>query len=188
MRVIAGRLGGRRLIAPPGTAHTRPTSDRVREATFSILGDVGGARVLDLFAGTGGLGIEALSRGAARCVFVERERRALAALRANLNALELGAPLAELRAGDALAGVELARERGEAYDLVFVDPPYRAAPELGEPLSVSLPAVLGAGARVVAESDRRTPLRLTGLEPLTQRRYGDTLIAIYSHGSEGLQR
>jgi 16S rRNA (guanine966-N2)-methyltransferase len=185
MRVIAGRLGGRRLVAPRGAARTRPTSDRVREATFSILGDLTGARVLDLFAGTGALGIEALSRGAERSVFVEQERLALRALRLNLSSLRLGPPLAELRAGDALAALALARERGEAYDLTFVDPPYGAARELGEPLSASLPAVLSPGARVVAESDRRRPLRLTGLTPLTQRRYGDTLIAIYSHGSEG---
>src|SRR5262249_58893941 len=86
MRVIAGALGGRRLVAPRGAA-TRPTSDRVREALFSALGDVGGARVLDVFAGTGALGIEALSRGAEHATFVESARPALAALRANLAAL-----------------------------------------------------------------------------------------------------
>ena len=83
MRVIAGTLGGRRLKAPPGRG-TRPTSDRVREALFAMLGDLDGARVLDLFAGTGALGIEALSRGAASAVFVERDARAAAVLRANL--------------------------------------------------------------------------------------------------------
>src|SRR5262249_36636856 len=88
MRVIAGHLGGRRLSAPRGLA-TRPTSDRVREALFSALGDVGGATVLDLYAGTGALGIEALSRGAAGATFVENARPALAALRGNLAALGL---------------------------------------------------------------------------------------------------
>src|SRR6185295_8236746 len=88
MRVIAGRLGGRRLVAPRGLA-TRPTSDRVREALFSMLGDVAGAMVLDLYAGTGALAIEALSRGAERAVFVENARPALAALHENLGSLGL---------------------------------------------------------------------------------------------------
>src|SRR5438445_6041525 len=123
MRVIAGRLGGRRLKAPRGRA-TRPTSDRVREAIFAMLADVEGARVLDLFAGTGALGIEALSRGAAHAVFVERDARALAALRENLAALELGPDAAEVRRVEALAALRSARSAKETYDLLFIDPPY----------------------------------------------------------------
>lgn len=179
MRVIAGTLRGRRLTAPTGQARTRPTSDRVREALFSTLGDIHGASVLDLFAGTGALGIEALSRGVARALFVERDRAALRALRANLSALDLGAPRAEVRAGEALAALRSARARGETYDLVFVDPPYARASELEGALARLLPAVLGErGARVVVESDRRAPLRLA-LDLLMERRYGDTLITIY---------
>src|SRR5437899_12962295 len=94
MRVIAGRLAGRRLAAPRGRV-TRPTSDRVREAVFALLGDVAGARVLDLFAGAGGLGIEAISRGAARAVFIERDPPAVRALRDNLASLGIGAEAAE---------------------------------------------------------------------------------------------
>ncbi len=134
MRVIAGRFGGRRLVAPKGRTTTRPTSDRVREAIFSMLGDLGeeeDARVLDLFAGTGALGIEALSRGAARAVFVERDGAALAALRANLSALGLGEERAEVRRGEALAALRSARERAETYDLVLIDPPYRRAGAMG---------------------------------------------------------
>src|ERR1700758_1109928 len=101
MRVIAGHLGGRRLKAPRGRG-TRPTSDRVREALFALLGDVRDDVVLDLFAGAGGLGIEALSRGAARVVFVERSRPALGALRSNLEALSIGADAAQVHGGDAL--------------------------------------------------------------------------------------
>ncbi len=180
MRVIAGRLRGRRLAAPPGRG-TRPTSDRVREALFSMLGDVRGASALDLFAGTGALGIEALSRGAARATFVERDREALRALRANLHALGLAGPDAEVRAGDALAALRTARARGETYDLVFLDPPYARAGGLADTLAQLLPGVLaGAGARVVAESDRRAPLRI-GRSPARERRYGDTLIAIYDN-------
>lgn len=178
MRVVAGRLGGRRLVAPKGSA-TRPTSDRVREALFAMLGPLDGDRVLDLFAGSGALGVEALSRGAARAVFVERARAALAALRANLEALELGPEVAEVRPGDARAALRAARIRGEKYDLVLVDPPYRLAPELGRELEEALAAVLAPGARLVTESDRRAPLDLQ--LPVTQeRRYGDTLIRIYT--------
>jgi len=180
MRVIAGSLSGRRLTAPKGRARTRPTSDRVREALFAMLGDVEGASVLDLFAGTGTLGIEALSRGAASALFVERDSAALQALRANLSALGLAVPSAEVHAGEALVALRAAQRRGETYDLVFVDPPYAQARELQASLSARLPAVLEPAARVVVESDRRSPLALAGtLESLTERRYGDTLITIY---------
>jgi 16S rRNA (guanine966-N2)-methyltransferase len=177
MRVVAGRFRGRRLAAPKGTA-TRPTSDRVREALFATLGPLDGERVLDLFAGSGALGIEALSRGAGRTVFVERARPALAILRANLDTLELGPDVAEVRAADARGALRTARARGEKYDLVLVDPPYRLAPGLGSELEEALGAVLAPGARVVTESDHRAPLDLQ-LTVAHERRYGDTLIRIY---------
>jgi 16S rRNA (guanine966-N2)-methyltransferase len=185
MRVIAGRYGGRRLRAPRGRT-TRPTSDRVREALFAMLGDIHGARVLDLFAGTGALGIEAISRGASQAVFVERDRSAIAALNANLQALGLDGELAQVRrehAEDALHG---ARKRKETYDLILIDPPYRRASELGPQLAALLPGLLAPVARVVVESDRRAPLELElelglGLEREKERRYGDTVIAIHRH-------
>jgi 16S rRNA (guanine966-N2)-methyltransferase len=176
VRVIAGALGGRPLRAPRGSV-TRPTSDRVREATFGLLGDVEGARVLDLFAGAGGLGIEALSRGAAHVVFVERDARAAKALRANLRALALGDGEAELRERDALAALRTARRRRETYDLVFIDPPYSQVRALEPALGALLPALLAPSARVVLESDRRE--RLVVLEHTElERRYGDTTITI----------
>jgi 16S rRNA (guanine966-N2)-methyltransferase len=176
MRVIAGRYGGRRLRAPAGPA-TRPTSDRVREALFSILGArVEDARVLDLFAGSGALGLEALSRGAQRATFVESAPGALAALRANVAAL--GAD-ADVVGADALRWLRGASGGARQYDLVFLDPPYRRAADLGAPLSHSLPALLAPGALVVTESDRRTPLELT-LTATDERRYGDTLIRIHA--------
>jgi 16S rRNA (guanine966-N2)-methyltransferase len=175
LRVIAGRYGGRRLQAPPGAA-TRPTSDRVREALFSILGArVDGADVLDLFAGSGALGIEALSRGAARATFVDSAPPALRALRANLAAL--GADAEVVRA-DALRWLRGASEGERQYSLVFLDPPYRRAAALGAELSDALPAVLGPDALVVSESDRRAPLELT-IPTHDERRYGDTLIRIH---------
>jgi 16S rRNA (guanine966-N2)-methyltransferase len=169
---VAGRWGGRRLRAPRG-ARTRPTADRVREALFSMLGDVEGAAVLDLFAGSGALGIEALSRGAASAVFVERDAAAAASVRANLEAL--GADAAVVRRQDALR--YLSTSRG-AFDLVFVDPPYDSAPGLAGTLSEALPSVLAPDALIVTESRKSHPLELS-LPLLRERRYGDTRIAIH---------
>ncbi len=176
MRVIAGAYGGRRLQAPPGRA-TRPTSDRVREALFSILGArVEGADVLDLFAGSGALGLEALSRGAARVTFVDSAPAALRALRANLATLGAGA---EVVRADALRWLTAPRVEPRQYSLVFLDPPYQRAGELGAMLSEALPGVLAREALVVAESDRRAPLELT-MPAIDERRYGDTLIRLYA--------
>jgi 16S rRNA (guanine966-N2)-methyltransferase len=179
MRVIAGRLGGRRLKAPPGRV-TRPTSDRVREALFAMLGEVQHACVLDLFAGSGALGIEALSRGAARAVFVEHDGTAARVLAENLAALGIDSGVGELRRSDAGQALRSARAGKETYDLLFIDPPYGQAREWAQVLGALLPALLLPGARVVLESDRREPLELEmGIE--RQRRYGDTLITIHTH-------
>ena len=148
----------------------------MREALFSILGEqVVDARVLDLFAGSGALGIEALSRGAAEATFVDTAPAALRAVRANLEAL--GAE-AEVRRSDARRFLGGASAAARYYDLVFLDPPYRLAGSLGDELTAALPAVLAPGAVVVAESDRRAPLELA-LPVVDERRYGDTLIRIY---------
>jgi 16S rRNA (guanine966-N2)-methyltransferase len=144
----------------------------VREALFSMLGDVSGVRVLDLYAGSGALGIEAVSRGAASVVFVERAAAALVALRRNLAAVGVEA---EVRRQDALRFLEAARA---TFDLVFLDPPYDSAFRVAEPLSERLPAVLSEEARIVTESDKRAPLELS-LELETERFYGDTRIAIH---------
>ncbi len=173
MRIVAGELGGRRLHAPRGRG-TRPTADRVREALFAILGDVSGARVLDLYAGSGALGIEALSRGAAEAGFVDSGRRAIEAIRRNLTELGLEG---EVHHADALSW--LARPAGDrTYDLVFCDPPYDSAGRLAGPLSERLPALLTRSARIVTESDKRSPLDLP-LPLLRERTYGDTRIAVY---------
>ena len=172
MRVVAGEFKGRRLVAPRGR-RTRPTADRVREALFSMLGDVSGARVLDLYAGSGALGIEALSRGADSAVFVERDRAALAALARNLEAT--GAP-GEVRRQDVARF--LARQEG-TFDLVFCDPPYDGAPAIAATLAAALPEILDEDARIVTESDKRNPLVLL-LPLVVERSYGDTRIAIHS--------
>ena len=173
--MIAGTYGGRTLAAPAGRA-TRPTSDRVREALFSILGErVRGARVLDLFAGSGALGLEALSRGAAEATFVDAAPEAVRAVRTNLARLGVDA---DVRRADARAFLRSASAAARHYDLVFLDPPYRLAAQLGRDLSAALPAVLAPGAVVVAESDRRAPLALE-LPLRDERRYGDTLLRLH---------
>jgi len=177
MRVVAGLYGGRRLVAPSGE-RTRPTSDRVREAVFSILGPLDGARVLDLFAGTGALGLEALSRGAAHATFVDQAPAAIRVIEANLAALKVPREAWTVRRQDALRFTRAARAARHEYDLVLLDPPYRLAPELGRELSPALADLTAADGRIVCESDRRQPLELD--LPLTdERRYGDTLIRIH---------
>jgi 16S rRNA (guanine966-N2)-methyltransferase len=171
VRVVAGTFKGRRLAAPRGT-RTRPTADRVREALFSMLGDVGEARVLDLYAGSGALGIEALSRGADSAVFVERDAQALAAIERNLAAVGVEATVVRQ---DVLRF--LARADG-AFDLVFCDPPYDSAAGLAGPLAELLPAICAEDARIVTESDKRNPLVLP-FPLLVERAYGDTRIAIH---------
>jgi 16S rRNA (guanine966-N2)-methyltransferase len=175
MRVIAGTYGGRELVAPRGRA-TRPTSDRVREALFSILGDIAGARVLDLFAGSGALAIEALSRGARSATLVDSAGTAIDAIRRNLGTLGIDAEVARQ---PALRFLQAAHKHEREYDLVFLDPPYRHASDLGRELTSALEPILAADARVVSESDRRSPLGLE-LELIDERRYGDTVIAIHA--------
>ncbi|MGA9857805.1 MAG: 16S rRNA (guanine(966)-N(2))-methyltransferase RsmD [Solirubrobacteraceae bacterium] len=175
MRVISGTHRGRTLVAPRGR-DTRPTSDRVREALFSILADVQGLRVLDLFAGSGALAIEALSRGASSATLVDSAVGAIRAIRRNLDNLGLDAEVVQ---GPALRFLQTARNPARQYDLVFLDPPYRQASSLGRELSEALVPILTGSARVVAESDRRDPLGLT-LPLLDERRYGDTLIQIHA--------
>ena len=181
MRVVAGRLGGRRLRAVPGTA-TRPTSDRVREALFAVLGDrVEGARVLDLFAGTGALAIEALSRGARSAVLVEQATPAAAVIRANLDALGLGgvAGVRRTRAETYLRG-----ERIGPFDLVFLDPPYAGGVGLVTGLLARLArGVLAPGAVVVVETAARAeaPPWPPGMEPDRPRRYGDTALHLATY-------
>jgi 16S rRNA (guanine966-N2)-methyltransferase len=178
MRIVAGQHKGRRLRAPAG-AGTRPTADRVREALFSILGPVDGMRVLDLYAGSGALGIEALSRGAASATFVESGRLAVAAIRANLDAI--GADGAEVAASDVVGWLRNAPARQLTFDLVFCDPPYDAAPRVVEPLGDLLPGVAGPQALIVTESGKRNPLALD-LPLVDERTYGDTRIAIHRGG------
>jgi 16S rRNA (guanine(966)-N(2))-methyltransferase RsmD len=176
MRVIAGELKGQRLVAPRGWK-VRPTSDRVREAIFSALGDVSGGRVLDLYCGTGALAIEALSRGAAMALLVDRDTRPALG---NVERLGLGERTELVRAevGRWLASHEES-PASPRFDLIFVDAPYRLADRVGQELNTHLPRLLASGGRAIVESGARRPLRPDSLEPLRQRRYGAADVSFY---------
>jgi 16S rRNA (guanine966-N2)-methyltransferase len=178
VRIVGGSLGGRVLRAPRGAA-TRPTSEKVREAVFGIIGPVAGDHVLDLFAGSGALGIEALSRGAVHATFVDAGKPAVLAIRDNLRELGLAAR-ATVIAGDAVA-TAARHPPANPWRLVFVDPPYRS--DLATRAVLALPCERLAGdAVIVIEHDRHgaPPETLGSLIRTDQRRYGDTLISFYA--------
>jgi 16S rRNA (guanine966-N2)-methyltransferase len=176
LRVIAGELKGRRLVAPRGW-RVRPTSDRVREAIFSALGEVGGARVLDLYCGTGALAIEALSRGAARAILVDRDTRPALG---NVERLGLG-DRAQLVRSDVGRWLESRAGAPAAipFDLIFIDAPYRLADRVGLEIDIHLPQLLAEGGRAIVESGARRPLRIESLEALRRRRYGAADVTFY---------
>ena len=183
MRIIGGKFSGRRISAPKGVI-ARPTSDRTRESLFNILGarndvDIEGARVIDLFAGSGALGIEAMSRGASWCLFVEQNAEARAAIRENLEALSLfGVTRIHRRSATSLG--QRPAPLGDAFTLAFLDPPYEKAlcePALNELASGQW---LQPGAIVVVEqSSKETPVQAGQFKELDRRQYGASQIGIY---------
>jgi len=175
VRVIAGEAKGRRL-AGIRQGDLRPTTDRVREALFSTLGPaVAGARVLDLFAGSGAVGIEALSRGAAAAVFVDSDPEAVAAIRANLELTGLAGRASVQRLPAAQFVSRGARAAGGPFDVAFLDPPYRAGFPADLLAALAASGMLTERAEVIVESAALTePPPVAGLVPLLVRRYGDT--------------
>ncbi len=214
MRVVGGEWKGRPLAAPAGRS-TRPTSDKVREAVFGMLGALtvplappdracaappgaldapdappagalAGHAVLDLFAGSGALGIEALSRGAASCTFVENDRAAVQAVRRNLERLglhEAGLSRAQVVAGDARRALQADARRGARYTLVLVDPPYAAYDDVRPQLVRLLPPVLAAEALLVVETAAGVAAGLPW-QVLREKRYGDTRVTILAPGED----
>jgi 16S rRNA (guanine966-N2)-methyltransferase len=174
VRVIAGIYKGLPIQAPKGNS-TRPTSDRTREALFSILGDLEDKRVLDLFAGSGALGLEARSRGATHVTLIDNSVSAIAAIKANAKRLDADVEVVRAEVGRWLSRAQTARAH---YDLILLDPPYRQAASWAGRLTEALPPLLAPGGRIVTESDRRDPMDLA-LPMTDERRYGDTLIRIH---------
>ncbi|MCZ7583264.1 MAG: 16S rRNA (guanine(966)-N(2))-methyltransferase RsmD [Deltaproteobacteria bacterium] len=182
MRVVGGQWRGYRLLAPRGTA-TRPTPERVREALFDILGpSIADARFLDLFAGSGAVGIEAASRGAATVVFVERNRKALECLRRNLDHVHYDARVLAGEAGPALD--TLGRE-GAAFDVIYVDPPYAVTDKMPARIGRAVSALLAPGGTMIVEhADKSPPRDVAGLAKRMARRYGDTCLTLYEKGTD----
>ena len=179
MRIIAGTHRGRRISAPRGTA-TRPTADRVREALFSIVGPIEGLDVLDLFAGSGALGLEALSRGAASATFVESGRPAVACLRANVAALGMG-DRARIVARDWRSALVAERAARRRFGLCLLDPPYSLTDRVVAQLGPELAPLAGPpGIVVIEHSAARPPPEPSGLEitSRTDRTYGDTSVTV----------
>lgn len=175
-RIIAGSLGGRRIETPKGDG-TRPTSDRVREALFSALeSELGGfedLEVLDLFAGSGALGLEALSRGAARATFVESDRRAAATIRRNIDALELQHAVVQ----PIKAATFVARPHDPAFDLVFIDPPYALVTQTVTGLVRMVKEHTADEALFVVERATRDPFEWpVGTEAVRHKAYGETTL------------
>jgi 16S rRNA (guanine966-N2)-methyltransferase len=170
VRIIAGEKKGHRIAAPRGL-RTRPTSDFVRETAFNLIGPVDGAAVLDIFAGSGALGLEALSRGAGRATFVESDRDACRTINANLDKLKLNATVLCQDAVRALAA-----ERG-TYDLVLVDPPYDYTSL--DRLGPQLRRVLAPDGLLVYQSDARTEPEIDGLRVRTSRKYGSARLTLF---------
>jgi len=175
VRVVGGELGGQRLVAPRGWK-VRPTSERAREAIFSVLGErVVGARVLDLYCGTGALAIEALSRGASHATLVDRDTRVALG---NVERLGL-AERTELVRADVSPWLTRAIGERQIFDLVFVDAPYRLADRVGQELDTQLPRLLAEGGKAIVESGARGPLQIHSLPRFRQRRYGGTDVSFY---------
>jgi 16S rRNA (guanine966-N2)-methyltransferase len=181
VRIIAGSRKGARIFAPKG-ADTRPTADRVREAAFNLIGPVDEMVVLDLFAGSGAMGLEALSRGAGRAVFVESDQAASKAIERNLEKLRLtGAAIVRMDAATALAADVAA---GRRYDLVLVDPPYEMFSSVQTGLARYVPAVLEPDALVVVETAAGEEPELP-LPKRTSRRYGSARLTVFESAAEG---
>jgi 16S rRNA (guanine966-N2)-methyltransferase len=177
VRIIAGSRKGHTIAAPKGL-DTRPTSDRAREAAFNLIGPVDDARVLDLYAGSGAMGLEALSRGAAQAVFVDADREACRVIERNLDKLRMtGAVVVCSEAAQALVADAGA---GRLYDLVLVDPPYRLFSGVEPVLARYVPAVLAEDGIVVVETSEREEPELP-LQKRTSRRYGAARITVFEH-------
>jgi 16S rRNA (guanine966-N2)-methyltransferase len=176
VRIIAGDRRGARIAAPKGTA-TRPTGDRVREAAYNLIGPAAGATVLDLFAGSGAMGLEALSRGARRCVFVESDRAACMVIRDNLEKLRLTEALVLCK--DVFQVLREERGAGRSYDLVLIDPPYGSWAAFQPCLAGSVSAALAPGGLLVVETSAKVAPELP-LTLVTSRRYGSARITLFT--------
>jgi len=185
MRIISGTSKGRKLVTPRSQS-LRPTSDRVKESMFNILqDDIVGKVVLDLFAGTGNLGIEALSRGAKKTIFVEKGRQALRLIERNLTQFGLE-ERSEILPKDAIRAIGILKQRGESFDLILMDPPYEKGLIQRTLMKLNSYPIYHKDSILVIEHDRREPLStvMDGWNLIRQRRIGDTVISFLTPQGE----
>jgi 16S rRNA (guanine966-N2)-methyltransferase len=185
MRIISGTSKGRKLVTPKNHS-LRPTSDRVKESLFNMLRDeIEGKTVLDLFAGTGNLGIEALSRGAKKAIFVEKERQALRLIQKNLIQFGLEGR-SEILPKDVNRAIGLLKQRGESFDLILMDPPYEKGLIQETLMKLNFHQIYHGDSILVIEHNRREPLPhlLEGWNLIRRRRIGDTVLSLLAHQGE----
>lgn len=180
LRITGGEFRGRKLTAPKGRS-TRPTSDKVREAIFGIIGQkIKGASFLDCFAGTGAMGIEAISRGSSAVTLVEKKRKTALLIRYNLENLGLEASVMVM---DFFKAAENFEEKNVKWDLIFVDPPYKSLLQLPAVEKLACSGLIENEGTVIVEHDKhqQLPLTIGGLEQVDCRRYGETVLVLYQH-------
>lgn len=186
MRIVAGDFGGRRLKAVPGMA-TRPTTDKVKEALFNIIGPYfDGGRSLDLFAGSGGLSIEAVSRGVEHAVLIDKQYAAIKTIKDNV-AVTKAPEKFEILKRDANRALKELADRGDQFNLVFFDPPYAQQKIAEQMATLRELGLLAGGARIICETDQQAQLPddIDGFDFVERRDYGITELTIYALGSEG---
>lgn len=185
MRIIAGEAKGRRINAPVGR-ETRPTSDRVKESIFNILGDrVPGAKILDLFAGTGNMGLEAISRGAEHCIFIDSSKEAIRIIHENINTLKYQ-DKCEVYNNDAIAAMEILNKRNIKFDIIFLDPPYHKNIITTVLKTLNNTEILNHNGLIIAEHDNKdiVPDVFNEFIMIKKAEYGNTTVSFYRKKGE----
>ena len=179
MRIVGGKYRHRNIIYPDDTTHTRPTKDRVREAIFSAVGDITGAHVLDLYAGSGAMGIEALSRGAIHCTFVDVSPVAIKTIKANLINLKVDEKEYEIIKNKDLNAIDYLKQKGHKFDLIILDPPYEEGQYEEIVTKLSNDNLLSENAIIVMEANRPIKLENIDYQKNKEYHYGEIMVFIY---------
>ena len=179
MRIVGGKYRHRNIIYPDDASHTRPTKDRVREAIFSALGDISNARVLDLYAGSGAMGIEALSRGASHCTFVDISPIAIKTVKANLANLKVDEKEYEIIRNKDINALEFLKQNGNQFDLIILDPPYEEGQYENIIDKMNSDGLISEHAVIVMEANRPIKLENIDYQKNKEYHYGEIMVFIY---------
>ena len=179
MRIVGGKYRHRNIIYPDDASHTRPTKDRVREAVFSALGDISNARVLDLYAGSGAMGIEALSRGASYCTFVDISPIAIKTVKANLTNLKVDEKEYEIIKNKDVNALDFLKQKGNQFDLIILDPPYDEGEYEAIIDKMNSDGLISEQAVIVMEANRPIKLENIDYQKNKEYHYGEIMVFIY---------